>query len=452
MPLIYNSFNTLVEQAFAEFVRQIPGADPTIWGEFSRPYLTSSGALAYSIQFIIRDLEKQVFPQTATGEFLDFWGALENLPRLAASASLGAISIAGVVDTIIPIGTVFNAANGSQYVSDAVGVIATNSIDVISLVRDGTTVTATTNGDHTLSTGLNVLIAGAVETDYNGTFQIAVTDRDKFSYTISTTPSSPATGTITASGDYAPITIQSIDVGINTNLTNGAVLTLATPIIDVDNSGTAQFDGITGGADLETDDAYRERIILSRSIIEGVFTNDQIILAALGVAGNTRAFVINPEISTCDPAPSPGFVPVAGQVVIYILRDNDTNIIPSQTILDTTKEAILVNGKLPATTYQGDVFVFAPIPVQVDFDFSALTPDTSTMRQAVINQLGAFFEDSVDFEEDVLEASFLGAIQNTQDLVTGDFIKSFSLNTPPGDVLIGSGQIGILGSVTFDSI
>lgn len=452
MPIIYNSFSELVAQAIAEFRRQIPGADPTIFKEFSRPYLTSAGALAYSLEFVLRDLEKQVFPQTATGEFLDFWGALENLPRLAASASLGSISIAGTVDAIIPIGTVFNAANGLQYVSDNVGVIAANSIDVLSLVRDGTTVTVTTNGDHTFSTGLNVLMAGAVEPEYNGTFQVSVIGRNQFSYTILTTPSSPATGTITASGDYAPITIQSLDTGSTTNLTNGAILTLGTPIVDVDSTGAVQFDGITGGADLENDDAYRIRILLSRSLIEGVFTNDQIKLAALGVAGNTRAFVINPEISTCDPSPSTGFIPVAGQVVIYILRDNDTNIIPSQTILNTTKQVILDKGKLPANTFQGDVFVFAPIGVQVDFDFSALTPNTSTMRQAVIDQLGAFFEDSVDFQQDVLEASFLGSIQNTQDLVTGDFMQSFSLNTPTGDVVIGSGEIGVLGSVTFDNI
>ena len=90
--------------------------------------------------------------------------------------------------------------------------------------------------------------------------------------------------------------------------------------------------------------------------------------------------------------------------------------------------------------------------MQVDFDFSALTPNTSTMRKAIIDQLGAFFEDSVDFQQDVLEASFLGSIQNTQDLVTGDFMQSFSLNTPTGDIVIGSGEIGVLGSVTFDNI
>jgi hypothetical protein len=33
--------------------------------------------------------------------------------------------------------------------------------------------------------------------------------------------------------------------------------------------------------------------------------------------------------------------------------------------------------------------------------------------------------------------------------VTGDFIESFSLSTPTGDVSIGAGEIVILGEITF---
>ncbi|RLC11001.1 MAG: hypothetical protein DRI24_19435, partial [Deltaproteobacteria bacterium] len=60
--------------------------------------------------------------------------------------------------------------------------------------------------------------------------------------------------------------------------------------------------------------------------------------------------------------------------------------------------------------------------------------------------------DSVEFEEDVTEASYLGAIQNTQDLITGTAISSFTLDasTPGGTVSISSGQIGALGTITWD--
>ena len=167
------------------------------------------------------------------------------------------------------------------------------------------------------------------------------------------------------------------------------------------------------------------------------------------MAGNTRAFVVRPSLSVADPAPAPGMVPAPGQVVVYVLRDNDANIFPSSSILATTKQAIIDNGALPANTYGGDVFVFAPTPETVDFTFTAISPDTPTMRTAIADSLTAFFKDVVDFEEDVTEGAYLGAIQNTQDQVTGDFLQSFTLSAPSGSVTVGDGEIAVLGTVTF---
>ncbi len=60
-------------------------------------------------------------------------------------------------------------------------------------------VTATTSADHdlTLETGATATVEGATEADYNGTFNlVSVKNRREFQYAISTTPSSPATGTL----------------------------------------------------------------------------------------------------------------------------------------------------------------------------------------------------------------------------------------------------------------
>lgn len=43
-------------------------------------------------------------------------------------------------------------------------------------------------------------IAGAAETEYNGDFVISVTDPTHFDYEVTGTPTTPATGTITATG------------------------------------------------------------------------------------------------------------------------------------------------------------------------------------------------------------------------------------------------------------
>lgn len=447
MPLTFPTLSDLSAQARAELRRQIPDVDPTIQGSFAKALLDTTALQTQTAIFLVRDLIKQYFPQTAGGEFLDLWGGYENLPRKSASPAAGVIAATGTNGSIIPAGTQLSRS-GVTYQTTAVSVISVVSQSVSSLTRTGTTAIVTTPADHSLSSGLSVTISGAAQSQYNGTFEIVVTARNQFQYTVSGSPVSPATGSISYSATYAPVQIESVTTGQSTNAPSGGVFSFDAPIAGVDGTAAAGIDGISGGAAVESDEDYRARILLSRSIQEGVFTSDQVKLAALGVAGNTRAFVITPSISVSS-TPAPGMIPVPGQVVVYVLRDNDPNPIPTQTVLNQTKSAILANGRLPANTWEGDVYVFAPIPVSVPFVFSSLTPDTPTMRSAVVAQLEAFFEDTIDFEETVREAAYLGAIQNTVDTTTGAPIVSFSLSSPSGDVSVATGQIGVFGGATF---
>jgi hypothetical protein len=71
------------------------------------------------------------------------------------------------------------------------------------------------------------------------------------------------------------------------------------------------------------------------------------------------------------------------------------------------------------------------------------------MKTSIQNQLIAFFQDTVTFEEDIPSASYNGAIQNTRDTVTGDRLVSFTLSAPPGSIVVADGNIPVLGAVTF---
>lgn len=73
-----------------------------------------------------------------------------------------------------------------------------SAISVLTLTSSGTTATCTTATAHGLSNNEFVVIAGAVETAYNGTFKVTVTSTTQFTYTLASTTTSPATGTITA--------------------------------------------------------------------------------------------------------------------------------------------------------------------------------------------------------------------------------------------------------------
>lgn len=73
------------------------------------------------------------------------------------------------------------------------------SLTVSSITRSSTTATVTTSTDHNLLAGQSVIIAGAGQSEYNGTFVVlAVTSSTIFTYTVSGSPATPATGTITA--------------------------------------------------------------------------------------------------------------------------------------------------------------------------------------------------------------------------------------------------------------
>ena len=449
MPLEYPSFEDFVAQIRAEFRVQLPDVDPTIFGSWSRAFGDGTAVNAQSLSFLIRDLEQQLFPQNATGDFLDLWGGYENLTRNPETPATGPVTVTGTAGTVIPVLTAFTGSNGIAYQSQAVATITAVNQSIDSLTRSGSIVTATLLSEHALADGVEVVISGATEPEYNGTYTVAVTSTLEFQYTITGTPSTPATGSPVYDVDLASVSVESIETGDTTNLESGAQLSFDTPIAGADTPGIVQFDGLTGGEPEETDEQYRARILLSRSIIEGVFTPDQIKLAALSIPGNTRAFVKKPTLSVCAGGSGSATDPVPGQCSVFILRDNDPSIIPSQTILDQTKDAIIEDGAMPAHMSEVDLFVEAPTLVETDFDFTALSPDTPTMRSAVAATLQAFFDDTVDFEETVTEASYLGAIASTQDLQTGDFIVSFTLSTPSGDISVSDGEIATLGTVSF---
>lgn len=89
--------------------------------------------------------------------------------------------------------------------------IATPVLNVSSLTRISTTATVTTTIKHGYSNSNNVIISGATPIGYNGTYQIAVIDDYTFTYTVASTLTTPATGTIFATlAPQYPVTLQQL--------------------------------------------------------------------------------------------------------------------------------------------------------------------------------------------------------------------------------------------------
>jgi len=110
-----------------------------------------------------------------------------------------------VVSSLTPgFGTLSGTAGALTTLLDQLLVNGNTAQSVTSITRSGTTATSTTSATHgfwdsTNGTGqyFYVTIAGAAQSDYNGTFLALATGTTTFTYTVANSPTTPATGTIT---------------------------------------------------------------------------------------------------------------------------------------------------------------------------------------------------------------------------------------------------------------
>lgn len=100
----------------------------------------------------------------------------------------------------------FNTAEGTQeYSKDSTAAavdwgsfaIQRTSMTAFTLTQSGGTATFTTSSAHNMETGDSVTITGATPDGYNGTVDVTVTSSTTFTYSVSSSLASSATGTIT---------------------------------------------------------------------------------------------------------------------------------------------------------------------------------------------------------------------------------------------------------------
>lgn len=423
----------VIDKILTDIKTELPSSNPNLRNNFLYAFASSMGGAHFDNYTQLQTLLDIFFVSTTFGVYLETKAGTYGIIRLPATKASGLVNFIGTNGTSVPAGTAFKDSQGLQYTTDSIGTISLQTINVSSLTRSGSTVTVTTSSDHGYGTGQTITIAGANETDYNGSFVIIATDTDEFTYTISTTPTTPATGTITASSTFATIEATADDFGEDYNLDTGNTVTLSTPILNVDNTAFVSFNGIGGGADIETDEELRNRLLFRIQNPIALFNANAIEQQARTIAFVDRVFVF--EIT-----------PAIGQVTVYFTKKG-TDIIPNTTEVAEVKAAIAEIK--PVGTADADLIVDAPIAQSVDFTFTTLSQNTSGMQQAIEAELQNFFDTSVSVGEDILEEAYISTIYQSRGLNTGTGVASFTLSTPTGDINVLSGRIPILGTVTF---
>lgn len=441
MPITYKTFKELFNIGINQLKTNIPTINTTIKNSWAVTFHKSMAAMSNALNLTIRDSVGQKFAQTAQGEFLVARGEELGITKPPATYSVGNINIGGTLTTLIPQDTEFQSVDGYLYTSQSDAIISTYDFDIQTISRTNDLATVTTDGEHTFSSGLDVDITGT--TGFDGTYEITIISNTQFTFVYTGVTTATSIGGL-AEADYANISIQANETGTDYNLSGSNEFSFTGTIPSgADSSGFSQILGMYGGASLATDDEYRALIILDQSTVKGNFTNTTIEQDIKSISGNTRVWIKNPL------AGNPGgyLEPKINQVSAFFVRDNDEPITPSQSIIDDAKQKILDRG-IPADVNEDDIFVNTPILNVINFSFSFIQPDTTLMRQAIITNLQAFFDDNVNFEQVIIDDAYRGAIINTIDS-TGQILLSFAISSPSGDIGGSVGTIVTLGDVTF---
>lgn len=422
---------------------ELPNSNPWLKNSYIKAQIQGFGNRIFDHgYFQLKNLMKQLTPYGSESVWLQFWADIKNiLPNTALPAD-GPITITGTVGTSVPIDRVYTIGT-IEYTLDAAVTIATNTKTVSVLTSSGGTATCLTDDDHGFATGKDVIIAGATQSDYNGTFSITVTGAKSFTYPISQGASSPASGTITASMDMATgqvtADLTTSDGGVETNQENGAEIVIQTSIAGIDDTAVVQWDGLTGGTDDETASEYKSRIVERWQNPLAEFNAARIKSEAKKIDGVTRVWVYQP---------GDGDV-VAGEVKIYFTRDNDESIVPESGEVTDVKDQILTIK--PANTLDSDVIVPGITGIAIDVTVANVSPNTVSMQNAIRATINSYYRGGISESEDHTVDKLSSAIQQTYDAEAGEKLVSFTLIKPISDTPVSQGEIAIEGTTIVNN-
>jgi uncharacterized phage protein gp47/JayE len=185
--------------------------------------------------------------------------------------------------------------------------------------------------------------------------------------------------------------------------------------------------GIGGGADEETDDELRLRLLARIQAPPHGGSASDYVQWMLEVPGVTRAWV----------------VPLgqgAGTVVCYFTMDDAAHPNGIPTPADVAVVQAHLDEVRPVAT---QVFVLAPIAQPIDVTVKALTPDTPDVRAAVLTEL----TDTLYRHGRPGGTVYVSWLWEAVSLAAGE--QHHTILVPAADVALGASDLAVLGTVTY---
>ncbi|MDR1165752.1 MAG: baseplate J/gp47 family protein [Deltaproteobacteria bacterium] len=231
---------------------------------------------------------------------------------------------------------------------------------------------------------------------------------------------------VTLTGESALMDVEATTLGAVGNLPEGAILSLMSPIPGIENDLVVAGEGLSGGVDVESDEALRGRILkLIQSPPHGGNKADYETWA-LSVKGVSKALCV-PTMNGI------------GTVGVAVWGEPEDPVLP-QVILDKVKEYILT--VCPVTAGPG-LDVFTPEVAPVNFRLKVI-PDTPQIRENVLTELRDLFA-AEGMPGRVIPLTHLAEAIS---LAAGEF--DHILSEPSANVEPGLDVLPILGEVDFE--
>lgn len=256
-------------------------------------------------------------------------------------------------------------------------------------------------------TGSNgaVVLAGAVLVAYDGQLFATVADA-------------------TIASGAAVAMVNAVVAGVAGNRATGQTFTLQSPVSGV--NGSAAAGAMTGGADIETYDSLRSRLLARISQPPQGGDKADYEAWALAVAGVTRVWVYPQELG-------------AGTVTVRFMMDNNyVDGIPLSG--DVTAVAAYIDSLRPVTAA---VTVLAPVAVPLNFTIAGLNPSTAAVKAAITQEL----TDLIVREAMPGGTIYLSHIREAISIAADEF--DHSLTSPSANVVMTTGNISSMGTVTW---
>lgn len=208
------------------------------------------------------------------------------------------------------------------------------------------------------------------------------------------------------------------------NMLSGETLTIVSPIAGINSEGVVETDGLTGGADEESIESWRERILAQIQKPPRGGTEADYEFWAKEITGVTRVWVYPEQYG-------------AGTVGVAFVRDGESPIFPS------SGEVADVQDYIDSVRPVGaDVTVWAPSSQLLNFTIS-ITPDTAAIRAAVQAEL----EDLIKRVAEPGGTIYLSQIREAVSAAAGE--EDNEVTVPSADVTASAGNLYQMGVITW---